>query len=221
MNKETKSNYCEHCGDFHDEMPSEHHSFVKIGGMIPDYEFEAYQAGAAKRMKFSDVRGKWLVVVFYPADFTFVCPTELEDLAKFYPEFRQINAEVVSFSTDTVFSHKAWHDTSPAIGKIEYPMGADPSGKIAYAFGTLIEGGDLPLVGDEGLSLRGSFIVDPLGTLRTIEVNDNSIGRSAKETLRKLKAAQFVDTHPGNVCPASWEEGDDTLEPGMDLVGKI
>jgi len=160
-------------------------------------------------------------VVFYPADFTFVCPTELEDLAKLYPKFKEMNAEVLSFSTDTVHTHKAWHDTSPSIKQIEYPMGADPSGKISYAFGTLIEGGDMPLVVDEGLSLRGSFIIDPTGILRTIEIHDNSIGRSAKETLRKLQAAQFVDSHPGNVCPASWEPGDDTLEPGMDLVGKI
>ncbi len=221
MNKETKSNYCEHCGDFHDEMPSEHHCFVRIGGTVPDYEFEAFVGGEAKRMKFSDFRGKWLAVVFYPADFTFVCPTELEDLAKLYPEFKKINAEILSFSTDTVFTHKAWHDTSPAIKQIEYPMGSDPAGKISYAFGTLVEGGDMALTVDEGLSLRGSFIVDPTGVLRTIEIHDNSIGRSAKETLRKLHAAQFVDAHPGNVCPASWEPGGDTLEPGMDLVGKI
>ncbi len=221
MPKETKSNYCENCGDFHEAEPREHHSFVRIGEPVPDYEFEYFQKDEIKKAKFSDFRGKWLAVVFYPADFTFVCPTELEDLAKLYPKFKEVGAEILSFSTDTAFAHKAWHDTSPAIKQIEYPMGSDPSGKISYAFGTLIEGGDMPLTADEGLSLRGSFLIDPTGNLRTIEIHDNSIGRSAKETFRKLQAAQFVETHPGNVCPASWEPGDDTLEPGVGLIGKI
>src|SRR5690606_13731300 len=164
---------------------------------------------------------KWLIVMFYPADFTFVCPTELEEMAALYPKLQEMNAEVVSFSTDTVFVHKAWHDTSEAIKKITFPMGADPTGKIADAFGVLIEGGDLPFVPDEGLALRGTFIIDPSGTLRAMEINDNSIGRAAKDTYRKLQAAQYVESHAGQVCPASWEPGDDTLEPGMDLVGKI
>ncbi|HEX2792640.1 MAG TPA: redoxin domain-containing protein [Candidatus Paceibacterota bacterium] len=194
---------------------------IRIGETIPDYEFEAFQNDEAKPMKFSDFRGKWLVVMFYPADFTFVCPTELEDMAKLYPKFKELNAEVVSFSTDTVFVHKAWHDTSDAIKQIQFPMGADPTGKVASAFGVLIEGGDLPLVADEGLALRGTFLVDPQGVLRTMEVHDNSVGRKAGETLRKLQAAQYVEAHPGNVCPASWEEGDDGMTPGMDLVGKI
>lgn len=221
MNKNSqKSNYCESCGDFHD-MTREHISFVKIGEPIPDFEFEIYHKDDQKTVKFSDYRGKWLVVMFYPGDFTFVCPTELEDMAKLYPQFQAINTEILSFSTDTVYVHKAWHDTSPAIGQVSYPMGADPSGKISYAFGTLIEGGDLAHTGDEGQSLRGTFVIDPAGNLRTMEIHDNSIGRRAAETLRKVQAAQYVETHPGNVCPASWEEGDDTLEPGMDLVGKI
>jgi peroxiredoxin (alkyl hydroperoxide reductase subunit C) len=172
-------------------------------------------------MKFSDFRGKWLVVMFYPGDFTFVCPTELEDMAKLYPEFQKLNTEIVSFSTDTVFVHKAWHDTSAAIKQVNYPMGADPSGKVSYAFGTLIEGEDVAYVPDEGMSLRGTFVVDPQGVLRTMEIHDNSVGRKASETLRKVQAAQYVESHPGNVCPASWEPGDDTMEPGLDLVGKI
>ncbi len=221
MAKETKSNYCENCGDFHDADPKEHRSYVRIGEVVPDYEFEYFQNEEIKKAKFSDYRGKWVAVVFYPADFTFVCPTELEDLAKLYPKFKEIGAEVISFSTDTAFAHKAWHDTSPAIKQIEYPMGSDPSGKISYAFGVLIEGGEMPLTADEGLALRGTFLIDPMGVLRTIEIHDNSIGRSAKETFRKLQAAQFVESHPGNVCPASWEPGDDTLEPGVGLVGKI
>jgi len=220
MNTEQKSNYCELCGDFHDPF-REYSCSVRIGETVPDYEFEAFHKGEAKKMKFSDFRGKWLVVMFYPADFTFVCPTELEDMAGIYPKLQEIGADVVSFSTDTVFVHKAWHETSPAIGKIQFPMGADPSGKVADAFGVLIEGGDMAFTPDEGLALRGTFLIDPSGTLRTQEIHDNSIGRSAKETLRKVQAAQFVETHQGLVCPASWEPGDDTLEPGMDLVGKI
>jgi NADH-dependent peroxiredoxin subunit C len=221
MNKNgQKSNYCEACGDFHD-VAHEFVSFVRIGESIPDYEFQVYHGDDTKTMKFSDFRGKWLVVMFYPGDFTFVCPTELEDMAALYPKFKALNAEVLTFSTDTVFVHKAWHDISPAIKKVEYPMGSDPSGKISYAFGTLIEGGELEHVVDEGQALRGTFVIDPAGILRTMEIHDTSVGRKAAETLRKVKAAQYVEAHPGNVCPANWEEGDDTLEPGMDLVGKI
>ncbi len=220
MTTEQKSNYCEHCGDFHDSY-REYSSSIRIGETIPDYEFEAFQNNEVKPMKFSDFRGKWLIVMFYPADFTFVCPTELEEMAGLYAKFTELGAEVVSFSTDTVFVHKAWHDTSEAIKKIEFPMGADPTGKVADAFGVLIQGGDTMLTPDEGLALRGTFIIDPKGVLKTMEVHDNGIGRSAKETLRKLQAAQFVDTHSGQVCPAAWEPGGDTLEPGMDLVGKI
>jgi peroxiredoxin (alkyl hydroperoxide reductase subunit C) len=221
MNKNAKkSNYCEYCGDFHDQM-HEYSSAVRIGEAVPDYEFEAFHEENVKTMKFSDFRGKWLVVMFYPADFTFICPTELEEMAGLYEKFKALNADVVSFSTDTVFTHKAWHDTSDAIKKISFPMGADPSGKIASAFGTLIEGGELEFTPDEGLSLRGTFIIDANGVLRTMEVNDNSVGRKAAETFRKVQAAQYVEAHAGQVCPASWEPGDDTLEPGLDLVGKI
>ena len=220
MKNELKSNYCEGCGDFHEPL-GEYLSSVKVGEFVPNFSFEVFQNDDTKVMKFSDFRGKWLVVMFYPADFTFVCPTELEEMAKLYPKFKEINAEIVSFSTDTVFSHKAWHDTSEAIKQIQFPMGADPSGKIADAFGVLVEGGDIELVEDEGLALRGTFIIDPAGVLRAMEVTHNSIGRKAVETLRKIQAAQYVEAHPGNVCPASWEPGDDTLEPGMDLVGKI
>lgn len=196
-------------------------SSVRVGEAIPDYEFEAFQNDDTQTMKFSDFRGKWLIVMFYPADFTFVCPTELEDMAKLYPKIKELGGEVVSFSTDTVFTHKAWHDTSEAIKQINFPMGADPSGKISDAFGVLIQGYDTTLTPDEGLSMRGTFIVDPNGVLKTMEVHHNSIGRSAKETVRKLQAAKFVEENGDKVCPANWEPGDDTLEPGMDLVGKI
>lgn len=218
--KDTKSNYCEHCGEFHDFV-HDHYSLVKVGEPVPDFEFEAYHEGAIKTMSFSQLRGKWAILVFYPADFTFVCPTELEELAKLYPKFQELNAEIISISTDNVFTHKAWHDTSEAIKQIKYPMAADPSGKLAEAFGVLIEGSGPELTPDEGLAMRGTFIVDPAGKLRAMEINDNSMGRKAAETLRKLQAAQYVETHKGQVCPASWEPGDDTLEPGLDLVGKI
>lgn len=218
--KETKSNYCEHCGQFHDHI-RDYVSQVKVGETVPDFEFEVYHHDEAHTISLSSLRGKWVVLVFYPADFTFVCPTELEELAKLYPKFQELGAEIVSVSTDNVYTHKAWHDTSPAIKQITYPMAADPSGKISSAFGVLIEGDGVSLTPDEGLAMRGTFVIDPTGTLRATEINDNSMGRKAAETLRKLQAAQYVETHKGQVCPASWEPGDDTLEKGMDLVGKI
>ncbi len=187
--------------------------FAQIGHEIPEIEAEAFHNEEIKKIKLSDYRGKWLILFFYPADFTFVCPTELEEMANHYAEFQKLNAEVLSVSGDTVFVHKAWHDTSEAIKKITFPMVADPRRDLCVAFGTLIE--------EEGLSLRGTFVVDPDGILRIVEMNDNSVGRNAKELLRKLQAAQFVREHNGNVCPASWEPGDETLKPGLDLVGKI
>lgn len=218
--KETKSNYCEHCGEFHDVV-RDYTARVKVGETVPDFEFEAYHQDTIKVMSLSKLRGKWVVLVFYPADFTFICPTELEELAKLYPKFQEANAEVISVSTDNPHTHKAWHNASPGIKEIKYPMAADPSGKLAHAFGVLIEGGEAALAPDEGLALRGTFIIDPSGVLRSMEVNDNSIGRKGAETLRKLQAAQYVETHKGQVCPASWEPGDDTLEPGLHLVGKL
>ncbi len=184
-----------------------------IGQPIPDLSFEVFQNEEIKKVKLSDYEGKWLVLFFYPADFTFICPTELEELADTYPEFTALGAEVISVSTDTVFTHKAWHDNSPAIKKITYPMAADPTAALSESFGTYIP--------HEGLSLRGTFIINPDGVLKAYEVHDNSIGRSAKELLRKIKAAQFVSQNPGQVCPASWEPGQATLKPGLDLVGKL
>jgi len=186
---------------------------LKIGQQIPDFELEAYHDEKVKKIKLSGYRGKWLVLIFYPADFTFICPTELEEAAENYKEFQKLGAEVMSVSTDTVFVHKAWHDHSPAIKKIKFPMVADPTGKLCREFGTYIE--------EEGLSLRGSFIIAPDGKLVAYEMHDNSIGRSVKELLRKLQAAKFVREHKGLVCPASWEPGKKTLKPGLELVGKI
>lgn len=187
---------------------------LSVGDTVPeDVSFEVYQNEETKKLSFKDLRGKWTVLLFYPADFTFVCPTELEDMQKNYAAFKKEDAEVISVSTDTVFVHKAWHDNSPAIKTIEYPMAADPTHEIAELFGVLIP--------EEGLALRGTFIINPDGVIKAVEINDNSIGRKATETLRKLKAAKYVNEHPGNVCPANWDEGGDTLKPGMDLVGKI
>ena len=135
--KETKSNYCENCGEFHDAV-RDYTSQVKVGETVPDFEFETYQQGAIKVVSLSKLRGKWVVLVFYPADFTFICPTELEELAKLYPKFQALNAEIVSVSTDTVFTHKAWHNTSSAIAEITYPMAADPSGKPPTPLGCLL-----------------------------------------------------------------------------------
>lgn len=186
---------------------------VKIREKIPDFELDALHGNAIKKIKLSDYRGKWMVFIFYPADFTFVCPTELEDAADLYEEFKKQGAEVFSVSTDTAFVHKAWHDHSPSIKKIKFPMLADPTGKMCREFGTYLE--------DEGLSLRGSFIVDPDGVLRAYEINDNNLGRNAKELLRKLEAAKYVREHPGEVCPARWESGKKTLKPDFDLIGKL
>ena len=186
---------------------------IQIGQTVPALEGKAFHQEEEKRIRLADYRGKWLVLLFYPADFTFICPTELEEAANHYEEFKKLNAEIVSVSTDTVFVHKAWHDHSPAIKKITYPMLADPTGEICKAFGTYID--------EEGLSLRATFIIDPDGVVKYYEIHDNSIGRNIKEIIRKLQAAKFVRENKGQVCPASWEPGKKTLKPCMDLVGKI
>ena len=186
---------------------------TQIGDVVENFSAEAFHDGDVKKISLSDYKGKWVVLLFYPADFTFVCPTELEEAADRYDEFKKENAEILSVSTDTAFVHKAWHDNSPAIGKIKYPMVADPTGKICKLFNTYLP--------EEGLSLRGSFIISPEGVLKASDVHDNSIGRNISEILRKLQAAKFVSENEGMVCPASWKPGGKTLKPGMDLVGKI
>ncbi|HWX00320.1 alkyl hydroperoxide reductase subunit C [Collimonas sp.] len=159
------------------------------------------------------LKGKWSVFVFYPADFTFVCPTELEDLADNYAEFQKLGVEIYGISTDTHFAHKAWHDTSDAIRKVKYPLIGDPTTTLSRNFEVLIE--------EEGLALRGTFVINPQGLIKLYEIHDNGIGRDASELLRKVKAAQYVASHPGEVCPAKWKEGEATLTPSLDLVGKI
>ncbi len=184
-----------------------------INTTIKPFKATAYHNGKFVDVSDQTIAGKWAVFVFYPADFTFVCPTELEDLADHYAEFQKMGVEVYSVSTDTHFSHKAWHDTSEAIAKVKYPMVADPTHVLARNFDVLIE--------EEGLALRGTFVVNPEGKIKALEIHDNGIGRDASELLRKVKAAQYIATHPGEVCPAKWEEGARTLTPSLDLVGKI
>ena len=195
------------------ETTTEINKHPVIGNVVNDLSFEVFHEEKIKKMKLSDFRGKWTIIFFYPADFTFVCPTELEDMADHYEQFKQLGAEILSVSRDTVFVHKAWHDNSPAIKKIAFPMVADPTGVICREFGVYIPA--------EGMSLRGTFLIDPEGTLKAFEVHDNSIGRNAAELLRKLEAARYVKEHGGEVCPANWKPGAKTLKPGLDLVGKI
>ncbi|MEN9645812.1 MAG: peroxiredoxin [Actinomycetota bacterium] len=180
---------------------------------ILPFSATAYHQGQFVPVTDADLRGKWSVVFFYPADFTFVCPTELGDLADHYAELQSRGVEVYSVSTDTHFVHKAWHDASETIAKIQYPMIGDPTGTITNNFGVMREG--------QGLADRATFLIDPNGVIQAYEVTAEGIGRNAEDLLRKVKAAQYVASHPGEVCPAKWQEGEDTLAPSLDLVGKI
>ncbi|MCX8498350.1 MAG: alkyl hydroperoxide reductase subunit C [Caulobacteraceae bacterium] len=184
-----------------------------INTTIKPFSADAYKAGKFITVTDADLMGKWSVVFFYPADFTFVCPTELEDLADNYATFQSLGVDIYSVSTDTHFAHKAWHDTSEAVGKIQYTMVGDPTGTISRNFEVMIE--------EAGLADRGTFVIDPEGKIQIVEVNAGGIGRDAGELLRKVKAAQYVAAHPGEVCPAKWQEGEKTLAPSLDLVGKI
>ncbi|WP_444939512.1 alkyl hydroperoxide reductase subunit C [Microbulbifer sp. JMSA002] len=184
-----------------------------IESQLKPFNAKAYQNGDFFDMSDADVNGKWAVFFFYPADFTFVCPTELGDLADNYEDFKKLGVEIYSVSTDTHFTHKAWHDSSDTIGKIQYPMIGDPTGTITRNFGVMIE--------EEGIADRGTFVIDPEGRIQIVEITAGGIGRDASELLRKIKAAQYIAAHPGEVCPAKWKEGEETLAPSLDLVGKI
>lgn len=184
-----------------------------INSEVKPFKATAYHNGKFVPVSNEDLKGKWSVFVFYPADFTFVCPTELGDLADNYAAFKKLGVEIYSVSTDTHFTHKAWHDTSDTIGKVEYPMIADPTLTLSRAFEVLIE--------EDGMAYRGTFVINPEGKIKIIEVHDNGIGRDAKELLRKVQAAQYVASHPNEVCPAKWTPGAETLSPSLDLVGKI
>ncbi|PJK09610.1 peroxiredoxin [Lysobacteraceae bacterium NML95-0200] len=181
-------------------------------------EVQPFKANAFKNGEFitvteADLKGKWSVLIFMPAAFTFNCPTEIEDAADNYAEFEKAGAQVFIITTDTHFSHKVWHETSSAVGKAKFALVGDPSHALSKAFDVLIP--------EEGLALRGTFIINPEGVIKTMEVHDNSIARDVAETVRKLQAAQYVANHDGEVCPAKWKEGQKTLKPSLDLVGKI
>ena len=184
-----------------------------INAQDPEFKVQAFQNGEFKTVSNEDIKGKWAVFFFYPADFTFVCPTELVDLSEKYEELQKMGVEVFSVSCDTHFVHKAWFDASDRIKQIKYTMLADPLAVLAKGFGVFKE--------DEGVAYRGTFVVDPEGLIKLMEVQDNSVGRNADELVRKIKAAQFVAAHPGEVCPAKWNEGAETLKPSIDLVGKL
>jgi len=184
-----------------------------IGKKIEGFKVQAFVDGAAKVVSCADFKGQWSVLVFYPADFTFVCPTELGDLADNYEAFKEAGCEVYSISTDTHFTHKAWHDSSATIKKIKFPMLADPTHSLCELFEVLIP--------EEGLALRGSFILNPDAEIVAYEVNSLGIGRDSSELLRKVQAAQFVAKHGDQVCPAKWKPGGETLKPSLDLVGKL
>jgi peroxiredoxin len=193
------------------EAPEHQMSFINTP--IKPFKAQAFKGGKFIEVTDESVKGKWSVFFFYPADFTFVCPTELEDLADNYAEFQKLGVEIYGVSTDTHFAHKAWHDTSPAISKINYALVGDPTATLSRNFDVLIE--------EVGLADRGTFVVDPNGVIQIVEITAGGIGRDAKELLRKVKAAQYVASHPGEVCPAKWQEGEKTLAPSLDLVGKI
>ncbi|MDP5033234.1 MAG: alkyl hydroperoxide reductase subunit C [Paraglaciecola sp.] len=184
-----------------------------INTSLLPFKATAFKNGEFVDVTEKDVLGKWAIFMFYPADFTFVCPTELGDLADYYAQLQEMGVEVYSVSTDTHFTHKAWHDTSDTIGKITFPMIGDPTGRITRNFGVMIE--------EDGLALRGTFVLNPEGVIKVAEIHDLGIGRSAAELLRKVQAAQYVASHDGEVCPAKWQPGSETLAPSLDLVGKI
>ncbi len=184
-----------------------------INTQIKPFKTSAYQNGEFIEVSDATLKGKWSVLIFMPAAFTFNCPTEVEDAADNYAEFQKAGAEVYIVTTDTHFSHKVWHETSPAVGKAQFPLVGDPTHQLTRAFDVHIE--------EEGLALRGTFIINPEGVIKTVEIHDNAIARDVSETLRKLKAAQFVAANPNQVCPAKWKEGAKTIAPSLDLVGKI
>ena len=184
-----------------------------VNTAVPPFKTTAFLNGKFVEVSDESMKGKWSVVIFMPAAFTFNCPTEIEDASDHYPEFQKMGAEVYIVTTDTHFSHKVWHETSPAVGKAKFALVGDPTHVLTKAFDVFIP--------EQGLALRGTFLVNPEGIIKTMEVHPDEIARDVKDTLRKLKAAQYVAAHPGQVCPAKWNEGAKTLAPSIDLVGKI
>lgn len=185
----------------------------QINEQAPEFNENALINGEIKKISLEDYKGKWVILFFYPADFTFICPTELGELADRYEEFKSLGAEIISVSADTAFVHKAWHDSSPLVKKVNYPMLADPTHKVCIDYGTYIE--------EEGISLRATFLIDPEGIIKAFEFHNNDIGRSSDELVRKLQAAKFIAENKGNVCPMSWKPGQKAIKPSTELIGKI
>lgn len=184
-----------------------------INTQVHPFKVNAFKNGEFVTVTDADLKGKWSVLIFMPAAFTFNCPTEIEDAAEHYGDFEKLGAQVFIVTTDTQFSHKVWHETSPAVGKAKFALIGDPTHQLTRAFDVHID--------EEGLALRGTFVINPEGVIKTMEVHDNAIARDVTETVRKLKAAKYVAEHPNEVCPAKWKEGEKTLKPSLDLVGKI
>jgi peroxiredoxin (alkyl hydroperoxide reductase subunit C) len=184
-----------------------------INTQVQPFKAQAFHNGKFVEVSNETIKGRWSAFVFMPAAFTFNCPTEVEDCANHYAEFKKLETEVYVITTDTHFAHKVWHETSPAVGKAKFPLVGDPTHALTRAFGVHIE--------EEGLALRGTFVINPEGVIKTAEIHDNAIARDSSELLRKIKAAQYVAKHPGQVCPAKWNDGAATLTPSLDLVGKI
>lgn len=195
--------------------PLKEDTMALIGKKLPEFKLDAYNPEKEEFVTVTneDLKGSYTVLIFYPADFTFVCPTELEDMQESYAELKQLGAEVYSVSVDTHFVHKAWHDNSAAISKIEYTMIGDSNKELTR---------ELDLLDDSGKALRATLILDPENVIQTVEINADGIGRKANVNINKVKAAKYIAAHPGEACPAKWEsEADATLIPGLDLVGKI
>lgn len=184
-----------------------------INEKAPGFEEDAFVNGTIKKIKLADYNGKWVILFFYPADFSFICPTEIGELADRYDKFKELGAEIILVSKDTVYVHKAWHDSSPQVKKVGFPMLGDPSGRVCKAYNTLID--------KEGISLRATFIINPEGVIKAFEFHDNNIGRSSEELIRKLEAAKFVEKNKGEVCPVNWKPGMKTIKPSTELIGKI
>lgn len=192
-------------------------SVVGVGQQVPDFELETYDPAKSDfaKISLSGLKGqkKWTILYFYPADFTFVCPTELSDLADRYEELKKSGAQVISVSTDTKYSHLAWRNSERLLEKVRYPMGADPTGTVSRLFGVYDE--------NTGLALRGTFIINPDGVLVSSEVNFYNVGRNAEELARKMSANAYLIQHPAEVCPSGWTAGKKTLKPGVGMVGKV
>ncbi len=187
-----------------------------VGTQAPDFELQGYYKGELKPFKLSDFEGKWVYLMFYPLDFTFVCPTEVLSLSKAAPEFEERDCQILGISVDSHFVHKAWVEAKKEEGglggDLNYPLLADMGKNTSYDYGVLVP--------EAGVALRGSFLIDPEGTVQHATINNLAVGRSANEALRMLKAFQFVASHEGEVCPADWDEGQETMKADSDGMRK-